>query len=230
MVSSGIVSVVVGKEPNKQQFNIHRDLLILHTVHYQFLFSNPEVKTVWLPNFKALPFANFMAWIYAGEITKRMVNLDETQAMQYQYEEPYALGEFLGASSFQNYCLRETIHWRMNVLCDWPSFAEAKYVYNNTKKSWMLRKLVADAFAFRRSRNSNSTHEAADWRELLETTPELSVDINCAPAKSDFAPWADESSERYMLKEQSLSDLWAQSISKDATMDDRTNYVQVKLK
>lgn len=80
-----------------------------------------------------------------------MTDLDE---MHFQYEESYALSEFLEDPSFQTYCIRGIIHWRKNVLCHWPSFAEAKIVYEKTKGS-MLRKLVADTVACKRSQGGN---------------------------------------------------------------------------
>ena len=89
------------------------------------------------------------------------------------------------------------------MLCDWSSFPEAKYVYDNTKKSSMSKKLIADAIAFRRFNNQIGTSSCRQERNLGGYARAKCRHQLCNGPNSIWRHGADESTKRRMLKEQS---------------------------
>ena len=201
--------IVVG--PERHYVLTPINLLTLQSSYLQraYVESNGTATTV-IESPKVQPelFDSFVQWLYKGDLCKPLKVQDENKNSESELTSRWALGEFLGAPGFQNYIMDKILKGCEEVkpLCKWPSFHQASFVYNATTNGSALRKLVADALAFRRYKGGNhwdgkDEETEEKWRNLMEDMPELSIDINCAPIRreTDPPPWSLQFRNVYMV-------------------------------
>ncbi|KAG4443064.1 hypothetical protein IFR05_001460 [Cadophora sp. M221] len=178
---SKTVSILVG--PDKQSFNVHQDLLALHSTFFRDHFTFAE-QTIILPAVNAAEFAEFAAWIY----NLGSLNLDNDR-IEYDcdttLDQDWALGSFLGAPKYQNkslvlYGIYYNIHGRQ-----WLNTNSIRIIYERRSPGSKLRKFAAHSIAAKSpfKEHKPGTPEFAELDALLKKYPEISIDIVHATAK-----------------------------------------------
>jgi hypothetical protein len=214
IAGSPTMLIVVG--PERHYVLTPINLLTLQSSYLRraHVASNDTATTVIeLPKVQPELFDSFVQWLYKGDLHRHLKVQDENNDGEGELTSRWALGEFLGAPGFQNYIMDKILKGcgQTKHLCKWPSFDQASFVYYTTTNGSALRKLVANALAFRRYKGGNhwdgeggETEEK--WRNLLEEMPELSIDTNCAPIRraTDPPPWSMQFRNDYMVPGQLL--------------------------
>ncbi|KAL5319037.1 hypothetical protein ACEPPN_014107 [Leptodophora sp. 'Broadleaf-Isolate-01'] len=212
LMFSKTASIVVG--PERQIFNLHQDLLALHSVFFREHFAFADQNII-LPSVNVAEFADFVAWVYGEDSSHlendRIENNDETVL-----ERGWALGSFLGSPGYQNVSFSHYSEYCPGDASQWPDLKSIRIIYERTLTGSKLRKFAAHSMAANPpfKKHKPGSQEFAEWNALLKEYPVLNIDIVHATAKDwgETFPWDDEHLGAYLEDETPLDQAWEEQI------------------
>jgi hypothetical protein len=205
------VDIYVGK--GEKAFTIDKDLLALHSQYFRNRFAEAdENEQFTLPHVKEEHFVFFKSWLYTGD----WLHIGNALSTPTTGEELWALGTFLKAPAFQNYCMDDIRQDAKNERNHWVYIKSVESVYKVSKKTSMLRKFTADVLCCHNpfDKHKPGSKDRADWERLMDRCHDIAVDMAKAAVKkwNGTNPWDDEHRGSYMEEEVPLGDLWEQQI------------------
>lgn len=182
---SGMAEVIVGEK--KKTFVVHKDLLVMHSTIFSdsFIAQGPDVDRVPLLQTEPRFFAQFVSWIYVGELLSHQKGISVAELWE--------LGRYLGAPTFQNFCMDFAREHCKNSDRDateaWPSPSWIMYAYSKTERHSLIRTLAVDVLSYENPLQKNEASSPAwkEWESLLT-------------GKTSSASWAIDLQKDFALK------------------------------
>lgn len=211
---SSAISIFVGE--NKQPFSVSKELAMIHSPKIRSILGTqgPEDNKVFITDFDPAQFADFMSWMYTGEVVKTPHPLLKRSLIR-----TWLLAKFLEIPSMQNDCmdaLRRSASFSHRQ-GKWPQTTFIGNIYKICPKGSIPRKFAAHSMV---SKNPFLTHKEGSeayeaWKKFVENCPDLASDIAIAAGKKwenkTFA-WDEEYREAYMVKSVDLGKEWESHI------------------
>jgi len=181
---SETITILAGME-EKQSFNVHKDLLAVHSTYFSNLLSEKGLGADEKISISANAslFADFISWVYFGEFLK--VENDALEGEQ-AVDDLWELARYFQAPAFQNFCMDDCRTYCKGSEIDpknspWPFVEGIKKMYSITPRGSKLRKLAVDSLSYK-----NPLHEnKKEWKALLTGQNSREAWIN--DLREDFA-------------------------------------------
>jgi hypothetical protein len=190
IIYSETVTILAGME-EKQSFNVHKDLLAVHSTYFSNLLSEKGLgadEKISIPANASL-FADFISWVYFGEFLK--VENDALEGEQ-AVDDLWELARYFQAPAFQNFCMDDCRTYCKASETDpksspWPFVEGIKKMYSITPRGSKLRKLAVDSLSYKNPLHENKRGSAVwkEWKALLTGQNSREAWIN--DLREDFA-------------------------------------------
>ncbi|KAF2007736.1 hypothetical protein P154DRAFT_419660, partial [Amniculicola lignicola CBS 123094] len=169
------IEVVVGQDPDKKSFHVHelaicdRSEFFRNAMKPEWASQRQDGRIVELPEDDPEAFSFYMIWLYSGRIpTLPDPHVPPTSESHHTLAYAYVLGERLLDNDFKNAIADTYVLYARGMPPAkrfYPSNEEIRVIYEGTRESSPLRKLLVDIWACR------GKHE---W---IENDPDLPKDF-----------------------------------------------------
>jgi len=212
---SDTVIVFVGND--EQTFNVHKDLLCLHSTYFRNWLHGTEDTKLCLPGVEPLCFADFTSWIYSGAVLKTGKSGERFSNLQSSPEKLYYLGTFLKAPAFCNYVIDSLRHMSRTQPNHRISPQNVREAYRLSRDGSLLRIYSADLLNLKNP--FKILEEGSDgwkeWKALFRELPDLMNDMITQARRTweESYPWSPEHRKLYMeVEDDTLETKWRKHI------------------
>lgn len=182
------MTVLVG--PSRTTWRLHENLLSSSSDFFKSAFNSGFKETLddqlTLPEDDPQAFELFVRWLYTRAMSPPSTNAATTTTMTLPFTTShppiqtwlrlYVLASKLLVAELENICVNAA--WRYyNVGTRRPDIRDVQYIYENTPEGSGMRRLLQERLTLGMFRGRQNNPVTAEWREVLNETPDLGFDI-----------------------------------------------------
>lgn len=195
LFSERVVTILVG--PSRTTWRLHENLLSSSSDFFRSAFNSGFKETfddqLTLPEDDPQAFELFVRWLYtramsppggAGTSASASASTSTSTPPSFITSHPpiqtwlrlYVLACKLLVAELENICVNAA--WRYyNVGTRRPDIRDVQYIYENTPEGSGMRRLLQERLTLGMFRGRQHNPVTAEWREVLNETPDLGFDI-----------------------------------------------------